>query len=1094
MTAIIEKRRALLDQMLHVSSEAAPAVGPIPRRAPGQPIPLSFSQERLWFLDKLAPGSPFYTESSALKLAWPVDAQAMERAINAVVERHDVLRTRIYVQDERPLQVAEQVHVPLPVTDLSALAATQQELELERLAVENAMRPFDLQQGPLMRTRLVRLGPANHVFLLALHHIVTDGWSMNVFSREVSAFYRAFAMGQTIALPELPIQYFDYAAWQRGPEHGRALDGQLQYWRDHLRDLPQLELPLDHPRPPMLSYRGSHLEVTIPPNLSAGLRVLSKREQVTLFMSSVAVFAALLHLHTGQSDIVIGTPVAGRNRPELEPLIGIFLNTLVLRFDLSGDPSYRELLRRVKATATATYDRQDIPFDRLVEELQPQRDLGKNPLFQALFQFFTPPDEKTGASAMEAAAVPIDRGTAILDLAYHMWDTPRGIHGRIEFSTELFEPATIERQFEHFLRLLTQVLAHPDRPLSELDTIAPRERAQLLSAWQGTPRVYRETNISSLFAERARAMPDATAAIYGGAPFTYGQLDARANQLANELRERGVQRGDRVAICLDRSPDMISAALAVFRRGAAYVPLDPSYPPQRLAYIVEDARIKAVITTGALSASIASDAPRLFVDGVMSSGEDSRESPAISPLDPAYVIYTSGSTGKPKGVIGLHGATINRFEWMWETFPFAPGEVACQRTAISFVDSVWETFGPLLAGIPLVVVDDETIRDTSSLVRVLAEHRVTRFLTVPSLLQALLDTNPDIGTELPALRLWITSGERLSDELLRRFRRAVPNATLVNLYGSSEVAGDVACATFGPHNEDRVTIGRPLANCRAYVLDSTLRLVPPGIPGDLYVAGAHLARGYFGRSALTAERFLPDPFSSTPGARMYFTGDRVRHLPDGSLEYLGRNDQQVKVRGYRIELGEVESALREHPAVREAAVLMQDDGAGGRLVAYVVTEAAPDELRAFVAQHLPAHMTPAVIVPLYAMPLTPNGKLDRLALHAIGVGSFESADFVAPASEAEAVIAAIWTDLLHVPQVGIHHNFFDLGGHSLLAIRLVSRIRTDLGVELPLRDVFLHPTVAEQARVIEAALLDEIDRLSEDEARERLQNGGTDVV
>ncbi len=1083
ITTLIDKRRALLDRMLNVTEERAPALAPISRHEADQPIPLSFSQERLWFLDKLAPGNPFYTESSALRLAFAVDAAAMERAINAVVERHDVLRMRVVVENGRPVQVATpSMHVPLPVTDLGGMSASEQELEVERVALENAMKPFDLERGSLMRAHLLRLGASNHVFLLALHHIVTDGWSMNVFSREVSAYYRAFALGQQVALPQLPIQYFDYAAWQRGAAHARALDGQVDYWRKQLAGLPQLDLPLDRPRPKALAFRGSHLEVTIPANLSAGLRVLSRREKVTLFMSSLAVFGALLHLHTGQTDIVVGTPVAGRNRSELEPLIGIFLNTLVLRLDLSGDPSYRELLRRVKRMAAAAYDHQDLPFDQLVTDLQPHRDLGKNPLFQALFQFFIPPDEKSGGAGMDVATVPIDRGAAILDLAYHMWDTPQGIHGRIEFSTELFDASTIERQFDHFVRLVAQVLAHPDRPLSELDVVSTAERAQLLTAWQGPEQAHRRnSSIPALFAERSAAMPGAIALITGTEEVTYADLEARANRIANRLRANGVRRGDRVAICLDRSPEMIASALGVMKAGATYVPIDPSYPPQRLRYVLDDSRALVLITNREVAAE---GVVRIDPNDHLASADPLAAD--IDPLDVAYVVYTSGSTGKPKGVAGLHGATMNRFEWMWNEFPFQPGEVACQRTAISFVDSIWETFGPLLAGVPLVLVPDETVRDARSFIRLLAERGVTRLLLVPSLLHVLLESSPGIASELPKLRLWFTSGERLSDDLMRRFRSALPHATLVNLYGSSEVAGDVTWSQFDAGQSEAVTIGTPLANCRAYVLDRALRMLPPGIPGGLYVAGAHLARGYFDKPGLTAERFLPDPFNSAPGARMYSTGDRVRHLPDGRLEYIGRSDHQVKVRGFRIELGEVEAALREHPGAEQAVVLVREDAAGGRLVAYVTGGVLPDALRAFASERLPPHMVPAVIVPLPAMPLTPSGKLDRLALEAIGEGSYEAEDYVAPSTEAEEMIAAIWSELLRIDRVGANDDFFDRGGHSLLAIRLVSRIRADLGVELPLRDIFLYPTVAAQARVVETALLDEMEHITDDEARARL--------
>jgi amino acid adenylation domain-containing protein len=1072
MSAIQEKRQALLDLMLRNEPRRVPASAPIPRRRPDEPIPLSLSQERFWFLDQLAPGNPFYVETSAVRLAMAIDAAALERAVNAVVERHEVLRTQIYVEDGRPLQRAgERVHVPLVVTDLAGRPASEQEQELERIALEQAMRPFDLTAAPLLRTALLRLGPANHIFLLAIHHIVSDGWSVSIFSREMSAYYRAFAAGRSLTLPPLPIQYFDYAAWQRETAHGHGLEEHLRYWRGQLHDLPELGLPLDHPRPRVLAFRGSHLYLSIPPNLSEGLRVLSRREQATLFMSSLAVFAAALHLYGGQTDIVVGTPVAGRNRAEIEPLIGVFLNTIVLRLDLSGNPSYRQLLRRVKRAATDAYEHQDVPFDRLVEELQPRRDLGRNPLFQVLFQFFTPPEEKSGASTTTVDAVPVDRGAAILDLAWHMFETAGGIQARIEYSTELFETGTIERLSRQFVRLLGEVIADPDRPLSELGAVLPEERERLLSAWQGPRRDWPSgESIVDLFEQRAMASPGAVALISGNLRVPYAELRERMNALALHLRERGVRRGDRVAIQLPRSIGFVASVLAVLKCGAAYVPLDPSYPAERLRSILSDSGANVVIAEEGL-AGRAPEAPPV----------------PVHPDDAAYVIYTSGSTGSPKGVIGLHGATLNRMRWMWEAFPFEAGEVACQRTAVSFVDSVWETLGPLLAGVPLVIVPDEVARDARALVRLLAAERVTRVLTVPSLLQGLLDSGIPLAAELPHLRLWFTSGERLTGELLHRFRRENPRGTLVNLYGSSEVAGDVTCDA---ELTELATIGRPLANCRAYVLDAGLRLVAPGVAGDLYVAGANLARGYLGQPALTAERFLPDPFGGSPGARMYATGDRARHLSDGRIEYLGRNDDQIKLRGFRIEPREVETVLREHAAVRDAAVVLQDDGAGGRLAAFVVPDGDPpaaDALRAFVAARLPAHMTPGVIHWLEALPLTPNGKLDRLTLARSDAATPARAERTLPESEAETMLASIWSELLHLDEIGTNENFFDLGGHSLLAIRLVSRIRATFGVELPLQEIFLRPTVGELAVAIESMLLDEIDALSDDEVRRRLE-------
>jgi amino acid adenylation domain-containing protein len=1090
--ALREKRRALLNQMLTADGLGRPVVRGIPRRDPLQPVPLSFSQERLWFLDRLAVASQFYVENSASRLGVEINSAVLEEAINKVVDRHEVLRVHFEMVDERPIQVpAASLHIPLPVVDLSALPMREQDHEVERLVLEHAMQPFNLGEAPLLRTRLLKLGSSNYIFLLAIHHIVSDGWSMGIFSREVSEWYTALVAGRTAQLPSLPIQYPDYAAWQREDSRNETFNQQLAYWQRQLRDLTEIQLPLDHERPAALTYKGAHLEVAIPANLSASLRVMSRREQATLFMTSLALFATVLNLHTGQTDLAIGTPIAGRNRGELEGLIGVFLNTLILRLDLSGDPSFRTLLQRVKRTALAAYDNQDVPFDRLVEVLQPERDLGKNPLFQILFQFFTPPDEKSGASAMQPETIPVERGTAILDLSWHLWDTPQGIKGRIEYSTEIFEAESVQRHFSHFVTLLSEVVAHPDVPLSQLNVVTGEERKAALQDWQGAVQTWPDRrSLIERFEDLAAEAPDAVAIIEPTKQTTRYDLNSYVNRLARYLSELGIKAGDRVAICLERSAEMTAAALAVLKAGGAYVPLDPAYPVERLRYLLEDSGARILISNRVQANKITLGSARIVCldEDANAITRQSSENLGIKPdpLDAAYLIYTSGSTGQPKGVVGLHGATINRFEWMWCEFPFETGEVACQRAALSFVDSIWEMFGPLLAGIQVVIIPNETGKDPAATVRLLAQYGVTRLLTVPSLLQALLESGVSVRAELPKLRLWFCSGERLSDDLVRRFREALPDRELINLYGSSEVAGDLLFERVG--REKRTTIGRPMANCLAYVLGPGLRLMPPGVAGDLFVAGANLARGYLDRPEMTAERLLPNPFSAEPGARMYATGDRARQLPDGRFEFIGRSDHQVKVRGFRIELEEVESALRRHPRVRDVAVRVHDDGAGGSLIAYAAANDDPptnEEVRSFAASQLPEHMVPAAIVWVESLPLMPNGKLDRSALTKIE-GTITNAEFLPPQTEVERALAAIWTDLLGVPRVGAFDNFFDLGGHSLLAIRLVSRLRDQFDIEMPLREVFLRPTLSQLASAVEAGLLDEIEMLSDEDARLRL--------
>jgi amino acid adenylation domain-containing protein len=1088
-----EKRQLLLDRMLR-EAPGQPAVT-IRRRPSGPPAPLSFGQERMWFLDQLAPGNPFYAETAGTRVQAAIDVEILERAVNAVVQRHETLRTHFEMAHDQPVQVVvPSLHVSVPLVDLSDLPPARQAAEVERLTSEQGLQLFDLGRGPLLRFSLLRLGPREHVFLQSIHHIATDAWSGRVFYTELGEFYTAFATGREPRLPELPIQYGDFAEWQRSPDRRGEIDLQVAYWRDQLRELPDTILPYDRPRPRVLTYRGANMVKHVPPHLSASLEAFSRREHVTTYISALSAFAVLLGFYTGQDDVVVGTPVAGRSRLELEPLIGLFLNTLVLRLDLRGDPTFRELLRRVREVAVNAYSNQDVPFDRLVDELRPERDLGRNPLFQVLFQLIKPhSDEKKGSTGRVTAdleSVPFERGTAILDLSFHLWDSGSAIGGLIEYSTDLFETATIERLFNHFVGLLRELIAQPDRPLSNFTILGADTRREMLRDWQGEEVAFRsDTTIHGLFRSRAAASPEAVAIIEGDRNTTFSDLDRAANAIAARLGELGVERNGRVAICLDRSSAMVAAMLGTLRAGAAFVPLDPSYPTERLAYVLKDSRATVLITTPAEAERLAPlHAAVMFVDAAAPGDDIAPHDAAVHPLDAAYVMYTSGSTGRPKGVMATHQATLNRFAWMWQTFPFTADEVACQKTAVGFVDAIWEIFGPLLAGVPLLMLPDGAVKDPRSLVGLLARHKVTRLLVVPSLLQILFESRIDLASELPGLRWWFASGERLSGDLAEQFDDLLPDACLINLYGSSEVAGDI---TYAVRTRDEppgdVPIGWPIANCRAYVLDRHFRLAPPGVVGDLYVAGPNLARGYLDRPGLTAERFLPDPFSNRPGTRMYFTGDRARQRRDGCIEFLGRLDQQVKLRGFRIELGEVEAVLQEHPGVRQAVATVQADDAGGRLVAYAVADGEmPDveHLRQFVAARLPAHMVPATLLFVDTLPLLPNGKLDRAALGKLKALGGQPAGIIAPRSDAEAALAPIWQELLNLDQIGMTDNFFGLGGHSLLATRLVSRIRDAIGIELPLPDVFLHPTIAEQALIIEAKLLGEIESMSEEQVRQ----------
>jgi amino acid adenylation domain-containing protein len=926
------------------------------------------------------------------------------------------------------------------------------------------------------------LSEQEHLLLRVVHNIVLDGWSSGIFDSELCIAYNAFLTGHEPELPELPIQYADYAAWQREWLRGEVLEEQLAYWKSRLSDVSTLELPTDRPRPTVASDRGAHLTFELPAPLTGALKALGQREGATLFMTLLAAFQVLLHRYSGQEDIAVGAPIAGRTHRETEGLIGFFVNTLVLRTDASGDPAFRELLARVRENALAAYAHQDLPFEKLVEELAPARDLSRNPLFQVMFALQNAPGATLALEGLEVSRQPLEGHTAKFDLYLAVREAPSGLRMSWEFSTDLFDASTIERMARHFGRLLEAIVADPEQRIGELPLLDAAERRQLLVEWNNTEADYpRDRCIHELFEAQSARTPDAVAVVFEERQLTYAELNARASELAQHLMILGVGPEVLVGICLERSLESIVGMLGILKAGGAYVPLDPGYPREHLAFMLHDTQAPVLLTREGLLGQLPQyegrilcldrDWPQISAhnqDGDLHIRMAARPEPEVNG---AYVIYTSGSTGLPKGVVGLHQGIVNRLSWMWKDIPFDPGEVFCQKTSLTFVDSVCEIFGPLLQGFPLVVVSDACVKDPRRLVEILSTRHVTRIVVVPSLLRALLETYDDLGDRLPRLTLWVTSGEALSPELLRPFRKQLPHSRLLNLYGSSEVAADVTCYdTAATRSHSSVPIGRPIANTRVYILDRHGEPVPVGVPGELYVAGAGLARGYLNRPELTAEKFLPDPFSAVPGARLYRTGDRARYRPDGNIEYLGRIDDQVKIRGFRVELGEVEAALAEHPAVCQAVVLARDDALGDkRLVAYVVldTDRSLDQstVRTELRSRLPDYMIPSHFITLPALPLTPHGKCDRMALTKMeGVVLAVGTEYVAPRNELEYQLTAIWQKVLDQERVGIHDNFFDLGGHSLLAARLAVEIEKLLHRKLPIAILFQSPTVESLAR------------------------------
>ena len=1035
-------------------------------------FPLSFAQERLWFMDQLLPGNRLFNLNTALRLRTALEVDALERSINEIVRRHETLRTRFTVIDFQPVQVVvPSLRLKVPLVDLSGLPPAERECEATRLANEEAHRPFDLTKSPLLRVSLLRLGREDHVLLVTMHHIVSDGWSMGIFWNELSAIWSAFARGRPSPLPELPLQYADFALWQREWLQGAVLEEQLLFWKKNLAGAPVTELPHDYVRPSVQSFSGATHVFTLPNEVSAGLEQLCKREGATLFMILLAAFQTLLHRYTGEEDIVVGSYIAGRNRAEVEGLIGFFLNSLVMRVDTSGGPTFREMIARVRAGTLKAYAHQDMPFAKLVEKLQPERDLSRNPLFQVMFQLLNVPTLSRFQSGAKPELLSTQQRTAVFDLSCMLSQTPDGLTGHFEYNTDLFRPETIERLANHYQRLLASAVAAPDTQISRLEFLSAGERRRLLVDWsRGSTTHSAHTSVVNLFEAQAARRADKAALIFGKESVTFGELNRRANRLARFLKKLGVGRESVIAICLERSLDVV-ALLGIFKAGAAYLPLDPAYPEERLLSMLRDSGAAMVLTRKEFRPLLKRYSGNIVDLGEECDAIDAQDDTNLNdlpsaPNDLAYAIFTSGSTGEPKGVAVEHRQLLNRFTWMWARYPFVKGEVGCLTTSLSFVDSIWEFFGPLLQGVPSVIIPDATVKDPLALVRSLASNRVTRIWLVPSLLRAVLAGCPDLGNRLPALKFWVSSGEVLTGDIVEEFRRALPHAELFNLYGTSEV-WDVTWFDTRETNGHRVSIGRPIDNMEVYVLDRQMQPVPPGVTGELYVSGTGLARGYIKQPDLTEAAFIPSPWQS--GARLYKTGDLAAWLPDGNLDYIGRIDSQVKIRGFRIEPSEIEMLIAQIPGVEQAIVALQkNDMEDARLVAYFAsTGVAPNAatIRVSLRQKLPEFMIPADFVRVRQFLLTPSGKIDRRNLPNLGDIEPEIAEgYTAPRNSLEQKIADIWKEVLRREKVGINDNFFDLGGHSLLIFKVHGKLQRLGKKHITITDLFRYPTVTSLAQ------------------------------
>ncbi|HEX8620257.1 MAG TPA: amino acid adenylation domain-containing protein, partial [Thermoanaerobaculia bacterium] len=1011
------------------------ALRPVPRRGV---MPLSFAQQRLWFLDQLQPGNAAYNITLALRLHGPLDVDALQRALDALIARHEILRTTFTAGDDDAGQV------------VAAAGAMQLEVEeagevdLQERAAREAAKPFDLQCGPLLRGVLRRVDAREHELIVVMHHIISDGWSHGVMVRELRALYS----GES--LPPLPLQYADFAQWQRARLQGELLDAQRDYWTERLRGLERVDLlPPDKPRPAEARGRGAAHRFAFSREEAHALQELARRHDVTLFMTLLAAFAAVLQRSGGATDVAIGVPVANRTRAELESLIGFFVNTLVLRIDASGDPLFPQLLARVRETALGAFAHQDIPFEMLVETLQPERDRARHPLFQVMFVLQNTPGGAVEIPGLQIEAENIESGVSKFDLTLLMEESPDGLLAVFEYDRDLFEPATIERLAARLQAFCAELVREPQRALSQLQALPPAE-LQTLRDWSsgGVTQTNPARTLADAFERQVEQTPDAQALVFETTRLTYRQLNEAANRLAHHLRKRGAGPEAIVALTFERSAEMVIAILATLKAGAAYLPLDPSYPAERLAFMRADS-----------GSTIALDAQSLAATDLDAYPAHAPERAALQPEHLAYLIYTSGSTGRPKGVAVTHAnacaSALARAEL------YGPAERFLLVPSFAFDSSVAVLFGTLLTGGTLVIAPDAVLQDADALARLIAAESIAELLLVPLLYDALLDA----ASPLASLRTVIVAGEAIPRTLPARHRERVPHAALYNEYGPTE--GSV-WSSVARVETDAITIGRPIANTQSLVLDERLQPAPIGGIGHLYIAGAGVARGYRGRTGLTAERFVANPYGP-PGARMYRTGDLARWNANGELEFAGRADQQVKIRGFRIEPGEIEAALTMLPAVAQSAVVPRTISGETRLVAYVVPRAAcePSALRAALGERLPKHMMPSVFVPLDGLPLTPNGKLDRNALPD-PVHERATRAAVPPRDALELQLVRIWEEVLNVAPVGVTDDFFDLGGHSLLAVKLMTRVRRDCGVHVPLAALFEQATVEHLARTIRA--------------------------
>ncbi|MBW4602153.1 MAG: amino acid adenylation domain-containing protein [Calothrix sp. FI2-JRJ7] len=1096
----------------YAQNYAQKLIQPIPREGN---IPLSFAQQRLWFIDQFESGSSLYNVPIALHLKGVLNVAALSQTLNEIVRRHEGLRTSFILVEGQPVQlITPELIINLPIVDLQDLSEVEQKDQVLQIISSEAKRPFNLAQAPLLRASLLRLNEVEHIVTFTMHHIISDGWSMGVLVQEVAALYEAFSKCQPSQLPELPIQYADFALWQRQWLQGEVLESQLAYWQKQLGgNLPVLQLPTNFKRPKVQTFQGATKSFSLSKNLTEALETLSHNENVTLFMTLLAAFKTLLYRYTGQEDILVGSPVANRNQEKLELLIGFFVNTLVLRTDLSGNPSFRELLKRVREVTLGAYTHQDLPFEQLVEKLHPERNLSHTPLFQVMFQLQNTPNQTLELPGLTWKTLEFHNQTSKFDLSLSMVETESGLIGKLEYNTDLFEVATITRMQGHFQTLLEGIIANPEQAISDLPLLTDAEEYQLL-AWNQTKVDYPSgLCIHQLFEAQVEQTPESIALVYDDSQLTYQELNQRANQLAHYLQTLGVALEVLVGICVERSLETVISILAILKAGGAYLPLDPAYPPERLNWMLEDAKVSVLLTQKHLTTLLNTSAKIICLDAtwdlIAQSSASNLVDCKVKSENLAYVIYTSGSTGKSKGVLIQHNSLVNAY-FAWGQAYKLRSEVTCHLQMASFSFDVFsgDLVRALCSGGKLVLCPRELLLSPQELYSLIQKEQVDCAEFVPAVLRNLMQYLQETQQRLDSIRLLICGSDSWYGKEYQSFLKYCSSKTrLINSYGVTEATIDSSYFESSIENlslEQLVPIGRPFDNVELYILDVNLQPVPIGVSGELYIGGAGLARGYLNRPDLTAERFIDNPFKQAHynknntyiidkfsanstlskanhnlnlNTRLYKTGDLARYLPDGNIEFIRRIDYQVKVRGFRIEIGEVEAVLNQYTDVKEVVVVVREDiPSDKRLVAYIVPlsgEIKISELRRFLKEKLPDYMIPGAFVILESLPLTPNGKVNRKALPAPDLTQKQiGKSFKLPRTNFQEVLIGIWSQLLNLQEIeiGIGDNFFDLGGHSLLATQLISRIRQIFNVELPLRCVFAEPTINELAANIQTML------------------------